>query len=161
MSTRNRLSSPTRIFDGEAWHDEAALVVRGGMVEPAHSARTTVPDGMERVEADGGMLAPGFIDLQVNGGGGRDARTTEPDVETIRTICRRTRRSARPALLPTLITDTPEITPATIAAGVRGGAAKVPGFLGLHLEGPHLSFAQGRARSGADPADDRRRSGKR
>ena len=73
-----------------------------------------------------------------------------PDVETIRTICAAHAPFGTTALLPTLITDTPEIDGGALAAGDRGGRqAKVPGFLGLHLEGPHLSVA----RKGAhDPA---------
>jgi N-acetylglucosamine-6-phosphate deacetylase len=72
-----------------------------------------------------------------------------PDLETIRTICRAHAPFGTTALLPTLITDTPEITAAAIAAGVEAARENIPGFLGLHLEGPHLSVA----RKGAhDPA---------
>ncbi len=94
------------------------------------------------------MLAPGFVDLQVNGGGGV-MLNDHPDVASIETICRAHAPFGTTALLPTLITDTPEITAAAIAAGAEAARQKVPGFLGLHLEGPHLSIA----RKGAhDPA---------
>jgi N-acetylglucosamine-6-phosphate deacetylase len=72
-----------------------------------------------------------------------------PDVASLATICRAHAPFGTTALLPTLITDTPEITAAAIAAGTEAARQKLPGFLGLHLEGPHLSVA----RKGAhDPA---------
>jgi N-acetylglucosamine-6-phosphate deacetylase len=72
-----------------------------------------------------------------------------PSVDKIRTICAAHASFGTTALLPTLITDTREITAAAIAAGAQATRENVPGFLGLHLEGPHLSLA----RKGAhDPA---------
>jgi N-acetylglucosamine-6-phosphate deacetylase len=136
-----------RIFDGDKWHDEAALLVSGDHVTgivPQESLET----GMTIVEAGGGMLAPGFVDLQVNGGGGLMIND-RPDVETIRTICAAHAQFGTTALLVTLITDTPAQTRSTIEAGIEAARLKVPGFLGLHLEGPHLSVS----RKGAhDPA---------
>ena len=131
--------SARRIFDGEAWHEDAALIVRGDAVE-AIVPRGKVPAGAETVEA-GVMLAPGFVDLQVNGGGGV-MLNDHPTVEGIETICRAHAPFGTTALLPTLITDTPEITAAAIAAGIEAARKKVPGFAGLHLEGPHLSIAR-------------------
>jgi N-acetylglucosamine-6-phosphate deacetylase len=128
-----------RIFDGDAWHEEAALIVGGGLVE-AIVARAEIPAGAKIVEA-GDMLAPGFVDLQVNGGGGV-MLNDHPDVEGIETICRAQAPFGTTALLPTLITDTPEVTAAVIAAGIEAARKKVPGFAGLHLEGPHLSIAR-------------------
>ncbi|WP_376702486.1 N-acetylglucosamine-6-phosphate deacetylase [Mesorhizobium sp. ISC25] len=136
-----------RIFDGDDWHDNAALLVRDSLVE-AIVAAGAVPPGVARIETGGGMLAPGFVDLQVNGGGGV-MLNDHPDVASIETICRAHAPFGTTALLPTLITDTSEITAAAVAAGAEAARRKVPGFLGLHLEGPHLSIA----RKGAhDPA---------
>ena len=136
--------SGARIFDGEAWHEDAALIMRGDTVE----AVASVPAGVQAIELDGGMLVPGFVDLQVNGGGGVMLNDRQ-DVETIRTICAAHAPFGTTALLPTLITDTREITAATVEAGAQAAREHVPGFLGLHLEGPHLSIA----RKGAhDPA---------
>lgn len=146
MSDRFALTG-ARIFDGDDWHEDAALVVRDGLVEAIFPAGA-IPSGIARIETNGGILAPGFVDLQVNGGGGVMVND-HPDVASIETICRAHAPFGTTALLPTLITDTPEITTAAVAAGVEAARRKVPGFLGLHLEGPHLSIA----RKGAhDPA---------
>jgi N-acetylglucosamine-6-phosphate deacetylase len=135
-----------RIFDGETWHERAALVVGDGSVEGIIAA--DFPTDVERVALPGGMLVPGFIDLQVNGGGGALLNAT-PTVDGIETICRAFWQYGTTACLPTLISDTPEIMDLAVEAGMEASAGKVPGFIGLHLEGPHLSIA----RKGAhDPA---------
>jgi N-acetylglucosamine-6-phosphate deacetylase len=123
-----------RIFDGERWR-EGALLVADGTVAGIGPA----PAGA--VVLDGGMLVPGFVDLHVNGGGGALLNDT-PTLEAIRTICAAHARYGTTALLPTLVTDTPAVTAAAVAAGAAAHAANVPGFLGLHLEGPHLSVAR-------------------
>jgi N-acetylglucosamine-6-phosphate deacetylase len=136
-----------RIFDGDLWHEHHALVIEDGKVAAIALLRD-VPAEAHIVPMDGLSLVPGFVDLQVNGGGGV-LLNEQRDVEGIRTICAAHARFGTTALLPTLITDTPEVTEEAIAAGLAARAAAVPGFLGLHLEGPHLSIA----RKGAhDPA---------
>ncbi|MDX8533400.1 N-acetylglucosamine-6-phosphate deacetylase [Mesorhizobium sp. VK25A] len=146
MSDRFALTG-ARIFDGADWHDNAALVVKGDAVEAILPAGA-IPSGVSIVETGGGLLTPGFVDIQVNGGGGV-MLNDHPDVASIETICRAHAPFGTTALLVTLITDTPAITAAAIAAGAEATREKVAGFLGLHLEGPHLSIA----RKGAhDPA---------
>lgn len=138
MSDRFAIAA-VRIFDGEAWHDDAALIVVDGLVEGI-VRRDAVPAGM--AVADGGaMLVPGFIDLQVNGGGGL-MLNDKPNADTLDIICKAQMPFGTTAVLPTLITDTPEITRSTIAAGAEAAKRKMPGFLGLHLEGPHLSLSR-------------------
>ncbi|MEQ1956357.1 N-acetylglucosamine-6-phosphate deacetylase [Mesorhizobium sp. CN2-181] len=132
------LSAP-RIFDGVIWHRDAALVVRGDGVE-AIVPKGEIPAGVTVAE-QGGLLVPGFVDLQVNGGGGVMLNDRQ-DVEAIRTICAAHAPFGTTALLPTLITDTPEVTARAVEAGVAALEADVPGFAGLHLEGPHLSLAR-------------------
>ena len=135
-----------RIFDGRRWHDDAVLLVRDGAIDGV-APTGSVQDRPIRY-LSGGMLVPGFIDLQVNGGGGA-LLNEQPTLAGIRTICSTFARFGTTALLPTLITDTSEVTARAVAAGIEAAEAKVPGFLGLHLEGPHLSVA----RKGAhDPA---------
>ncbi|WP_375451722.1 N-acetylglucosamine-6-phosphate deacetylase [uncultured Devosia sp.] len=136
-----------RIFDGQDWFEDAALLFEFGQVT-AITRAPDIPPEAQTVHFDGGFLVPGFIDLQVNGGGGA-LLNERPTLDGIRTICAAHARFGTTALLPTLITDTPAVTGRAIAAGIAAVDARVPGFLGLHLEGPHLSLA----RKGAhDPA---------
>lgn len=126
------------IFDGNEWHRGASLVIADGRIA---AIGADIPAGATRVDAEGAIIIPGFIDLQVNGGGGvmlNDDQTAEG----IAKICAAHAQFGTTALLPTLITDTLEITAAAISAGKDARARKVPGFLGLHLEGPHLSVAR-------------------
>src|SRR6185312_86572 len=97
-----------------------------------------VPSDLPVRRLPGGVLAPGFIDAQVNGGGGvllNDA----PTADGIRTMCDAHARYGTTALLPTLITDSPEVTAKAVASVKQAIAAAAPGCLGLHLEGPFLS----------------------
>jgi len=135
------------IFDGSRRLRDAAVLVEGegvaAILEPG-----TLPEDAVRIDLHGGLLAPGFVDLQVNGGGGA-LLNSALSVEGVRTICAAHARFGSTALLPTLITDTPAVTEAAIAAVRDAIAAGVPGCLGIHIEGPHLSIA----RKGAhDPA---------
>jgi N-acetylglucosamine-6-phosphate deacetylase len=132
--------SGARIFDGQFWHDDAALLVEFGQVCGIVHA-DAVPAHSKSVHLDGGMVVPGFIDLQVNGGGGV-LFNNDPSADAIRTICAAHARFGTTALLPTLITDTVAVNVAAIAAGKAAAAQGVPGFIGLHLEGPHLSLAR-------------------
>ncbi len=134
----SRLAIPAaRIFDGERFHDRATLRVENGRIAAID------PGG------DGDLtLAPGFVDWQVNGGGGA-LLNDDPSLATVRAIAAAHARFGTTALLPTLITDVPDATRAARAAVTAALAAGVPGVVGVHFEGPHLSFA----RKGAhDPA---------
>ncbi|MDE3080045.1 MAG: N-acetylglucosamine-6-phosphate deacetylase [Paracoccaceae bacterium] len=124
-----------RLFDGQRFLDDAALVVEGGQIA-AILPRADVPGGPV-TELAGGILAPGLLDLQVNGGGGV-MLGAEGTVAEIETICRAHLAAGTTGLLPTLITDTPAMTAKEIEAGIAAARKGVPGFLGLHLEGPHL-----------------------
>ncbi|WP_127903900.1 N-acetylglucosamine-6-phosphate deacetylase [Solirhodobacter olei] len=124
-----------RVFDGSEFFEDAAVVVEDGWVA-ALLRRCDAPPG-EVTELAGGILAPGLIDLQVNGGGGvmLGEKGTLAEIET---ICRAHLSAGTTGLLPTLITDTPEMTARVIEAGIAAANLGVPGFIGLHLEGPHL-----------------------
>jgi N-acetylglucosamine-6-phosphate deacetylase len=128
------------IFDGEAEHSECALRIEGGRVA-AIIPQSSLPAGASARRIEDGMIAPGFVDLQVNGGGGV-MLNDDPSVEAIGHICAAHRPFGTTSLLPTLITDTRQKTRAAIAAGIEAQRRGVAGFRGLHLEGPHLSIAR-------------------
>ncbi|MCA8883416.1 MAG: N-acetylglucosamine-6-phosphate deacetylase [Rhodobacteraceae bacterium] len=135
------------IFDGETLHTDKALLIEDDIVR-AVCDPVDLPAGCAIATCDGGTLMPGFVDLQVNGGGGVMFNDeTSPD--GLKTIAEAHASTGTRALLPTLITDTAERTRAAVDAVAQAIAAKVPGIVGIHLEGPHLSIA----RKGAhDPA---------
>lgn len=128
-----------RIFDGDRFHDDSALVVGNGRVQ-AISPRNGLPANAEIIELDGGVLAPGFIDAQVNGGGGR-LLNADPTPDSMYVIAEGHRRYGTTALLPTLITDVGSATTRAIEAAIEAVKAN-RGVVGLHLEGPHLSPAR-------------------
>ena len=87
------------------------------------------------------ILVPGFIDLQVNGGGGV-MLNDDQSVDALRRIAQAHATLGATSILPTLITDTPDHTRAAIAAVRHALRENIPGICGLHLEGPHLSVAR-------------------
>ena len=131
--TRLILTAP-HVFDGTNMLPDHAVVIEAGEIT-AILPRAQAPDGPRKDLS--GTLAPGLIDLQVNGGAGimLDGTAT---LDRIATICAAHARLGATGILPTLITDTPAATTAVIAAGIAASKTKTPGFLGLHLEGPHL-----------------------
>lgn len=134
------------IFDGQTLHQNRALVLRDGRFAGI-VACVDVPADAIRVTLEQGVLAPGLVDLQVNGGGGvmlNDA----PDLATLRIMAEAHARLGATAILPTLITDTADKTRAAIDAVGQARRAGVPGIAGLHLEGPHLSQARKGAHDG-------------
>lgn len=128
------------IFDGERGHLSSALAVKRGVVEEI-VAQTAVPENGDVTRFSSGMIAPGFVDLQVNGGGGV-LLNDDTSAQGIASICAAHRAYGVTSLLPTLITDTPQRTGAAIAAAREAAKHKTVGFCGLHLEGPHLSIAR-------------------
>ena len=126
-----------RIFDGNRFEEKAALLVEGknitGIVK-----QDAIPSHYAQQPDNAAMIVPGFVDLQVNGGGGALLNET-PTQEGIATICQAHARFGTTALMATLITDGPDIRDRALEAGKQATQAKVAGFLGLHLEGPHLS----------------------
>ncbi len=124
------------VFDGMTLRENAAVIVEGANIVEV-VARADLAADLPVQDLPGLWLAPGFIDIQVNGGGDvlfNDA----PTPQTIRTIVAAHRRFGTTALMPTLISDTPAKMQAALAA-VDELAGVEPAVLGIHLEGPFLS----------------------
>ena len=105
---------------------------------PAVVEEDALPDDIGRQDLQGGWLLPGFIDAQVNGGGGVLFNNT-PTMEALGAIARAHRRFGTTGLLPTLISDDAGVMEQAIAATQQAIAQGVPGILGIHLEGPYLA----------------------
>lgn len=125
------------IFDGEMLVEgHAARFVDGRLDCILPESQLSAGEVIENLSGD--ILSPGYVDLQVNGGGGV-MFNDDPSVETLRRIAGAHRQLGATSILPTLITDTPEKTRAAIAAATQAIKQGVHGIAGLHLEGPHLS----------------------
>ncbi|MDE2278378.1 MAG: N-acetylglucosamine-6-phosphate deacetylase [Xanthomonadaceae bacterium] len=127
-----------RVLTTHGWRDDLAVLVEGerivALLPPEHAAVRAA----QAQDLAGALLVPGFIDTQVNGGGGA-LFNAAPTVETIRAIGAAHRRFGTTGFLPTLISDSTETLRAALAAVEQAFDEAVPGLLGVHLEGPYLA----------------------
>ncbi|MDE2306606.1 MAG: N-acetylglucosamine-6-phosphate deacetylase, partial [Gammaproteobacteria bacterium] len=127
-----------RVLTNGGFESGLAVLVEGETINAVVPEGETPRGGVETVDLAGALLLPGFIDTQVNGGGGVQFND-DPSVEAIRAIGRAHRRFGTTGFLPTLISDDPAVMARAIAAVEAGLAARVPGLLGIHIEGPFLN----------------------
>ncbi len=123
---------PDFIFDGTALVAGVSVRVEDGCVVGTS----------ERIESNkviSGILSPGFVDLQVNGGGGMIVNNA-PTIEAIGVISGAHRQYGTVAIMPTVITDAPEVLEAAAEAVMR--CRGDDGIIGLHIEGPHIATAR-------------------
>jgi N-acetylglucosamine-6-phosphate deacetylase len=125
------------VFDGMSLRRDFAVIVEGAGIRDLIPARNLPPEIPRHALPRGAWLAPGFIDVQVNGGG--DVLFNDcPTVDGIAAIVSAHLRSGTTSILPTLITDTNAKMRAARDA-VASFMAQEPGVLGVHFEGPFLS----------------------
>jgi N-acetylglucosamine-6-phosphate deacetylase len=130
-----------RVLQGDALAEGQCVLLDGARIAAILDADDPRCRDAQRYDLGGGLLLPGFIDSQVNGGGGV-LFNDEPSVDAIRTIGAAHRRFGTTGFLPTLISADLDVVARAIAA-VRGAIqAGVPGVLGLHIEGPYLNVAR-------------------
>ena len=131
-----------RVLTDDGLQDGLAVLLDGAQIQAVVAADDArVAQAGTRVDLGGATLLPGFIDIQVNGGGGvlfNNACTPQ----ALATIAAAHRRYGTTGMLPTLISDTAEVMAEAIAATRQAIAQGVPGVLGIHLEGPYLSPAR-------------------
>ncbi len=127
-----------RVLLPEGLRNDVVVTVADGRIR---SVSTEAPHEAERIDCEGDLLLPGFIDTQVNGGGGA-LFNDDPSVETIATIAQAHRHFGTTALLPTLISDDRATIARAIAAVDEAITTGVPGIAGIHIEGPFLAMAR-------------------
>jgi N-acetylglucosamine-6-phosphate deacetylase len=130
-----------RILIGEKLVSGVAVLISGGRIEALVAPSDARCRYAAAVDLAGQMLLPGFIDVQVNGGGGA-LFNDEPSAATIRTIGEAHRRFGTTGFLPTLISDDLGTIGRAIAAVQSSLDEGIPGVLGIHIEGPFLNWAR-------------------
>lgn len=131
-----------RVLAGELFRDDVAVLVEHGRVAALLAHDDPALQGVDdSIDLQGGFLLPGYIDAQVNGGGGV-LFNNSPDVAALKTMVAGHRRFGTTGMLPTLISDDAAVMQRAIAATRDALAAAVPGVLGIHLEGPYIAPAR-------------------
>ncbi|HEX7114738.1 MAG TPA: N-acetylglucosamine-6-phosphate deacetylase [Steroidobacter sp.] len=134
-----------RILTDEGFVEGRVVIVEGGWIQAivergvwdkGHASRSSAQE--ETCDLAGHYLLPGFIDAQVNGGGGV-LFNDDPSVESIIEIGRAHRRFGTTGFLPTLISDDLDVVSRAVHAVQAAIERGVPGVLGIHIEGPFLN----------------------
>ena len=121
-----------RLFDGQAFLDDQVLTIVDGVI-------TDIDQNISQVDVTAeGLVVPGYIDLQVNGGGGV-LFNDSPSVDNLKTIMAAHAKFGTTAMMPTLITDKISVMQQAANAIAQAINERVPGIVGIHFEGPHLS----------------------
>jgi N-acetylglucosamine-6-phosphate deacetylase len=130
-----------RVLAGTGFVTGRTVLLAGTRIEAVVDPNDVRCQGALVVDLGGQMLLPGFIDVQVNGGGGalfNDA----PTAESIHVIGAAHRRFGTTGFLPTLISDNVDSIAHAVAAVQSALDAGSPGVLGIHIEGPFLNWAR-------------------
>lgn len=129
---------PAQLFDGETLRAGRALHIAGGQVVEIVPTMEVRQGGLPVWRTDS-LVAPGLFDVQINGGGGV-LFNENPTSDGLRTIAAAHRATGTTALLPTLITDAPEVMDRAVDAMLA--CFGYDGIVGMHIEGPHISVAR-------------------
>ena len=130
-----------RILSGERIVSGQTVLISAGRIEDVVVSDDPRCREAAPVDLQGQILLPGFIDVQVNGGGGV-LFNDDPSPESIRAIGSAHRRFGTTGFLPTLISDDLDTIGQAIAAVQASLDAHLPGALGIHIEGPFLNWAR-------------------
>jgi len=124
-----------KFFDGNELLAGLTLFIKDGKISKVSADQ--ILDGYEVIDAEGGYINPGFMDLQIYGSGG-DLFSAYPEADTLRQMDLDLIRKGTTGFLACVATNTPEIVWQAISAAKEYRDEAV-GFLGLHLEGPYLN----------------------
>lgn len=129
-----------RVLTPDGFVDGLSVLMQDGLIVDLLAA-DAIPADAVRHDLQGATLLPGYIDAQVNGGGGV-LFNNDTSVDALRAIAQAHRRFGTTGLLPTLISDDADVMARAIAATRDAIAQRVPGVLGIHLEGPYIAPAR-------------------
>ena len=151
MTTHALVNGRVLLDDGLA--ERKAVLVEGDRIAAIVDSADARGKGATRIhDLKGALLLPGFVDCQVNGGGGL-LFNDDPSVATLEAIGRAHRRFGTAAFLPTLISDDLSVIARAIEAVREAIARKVPGVVGVHIEGPFINVARRGAHDAAKVRD--------
>lgn len=136
-----------QFFDGVDLHDNYCFEVEGGVISSVFNQQLASEPLSCDVQING-LVTPGFIDTQVNGGGGILLNQT-PTLASLKTMFSAHQKFGTTSMMPTLITDNLTVMNQAGDAIAKAIEAKVQGIVGVHFEGPHLSIAK----RGIHPSD--------
>jgi N-acetylglucosamine-6-phosphate deacetylase len=122
------------VFDGDQFLKSHCVIVNDNKISEIVTA-ANIPTNLPKTSLAGGILAPGFIDLQVNGGGGVMLNNA-PHKDGVNAITAAHRHTGTTGMLPTLTSDTPDRQQACVTAVESAITAGNAGVLGVHIEGP-------------------------
>jgi N-acetylglucosamine-6-phosphate deacetylase len=125
---------PSSLFDGHQIHKNMAITVSKGQIEALGSPQDMQGD----IIVLDGLLSAGFIDVQVNGGGGV-LFNNNPSLATVNTMAKAHARFGTTSMLPTLITDDIRVMQDAAGAVAEALVGNLAAIKGVHFEGPHLS----------------------
>ena len=126
----------SQIFCGERFYDDHALLVDDKSIVDI-VGKNNIPNNFNKMELDQGILAPGFIDLQVNGGGGV-LFNNSPNKESLNTIIKAHQFFGTTSIMPTVISDSLEVLEqciTTVTEEIKNNSS----LLGIHIEGPFFN----------------------
>lgn len=135
---RSVLNNAT-VLTGTRTLENCSVIIEDGYIQDViQNASSEVTSDNNSVDIEGRRLIPGFVDIQVNGGGGV-LFNNEPTIEAVRRVADAHLPFGTTAILPTLISDDYEVMRSAVAAVRQAITEGVPGIIGIHLEGPFLN----------------------
>lgn len=130
-----------QVLAGKSVLTDVSVLIEDGLITSIAPADSNELPVGTRIDLEGRRLVPGFVDIQVNGGGGV-LLNNAPTIATLQTMADTHARFGATSILPTLISDDFVVMRTAIAAVREAIDMGVPGIVGIHLEGPFLNPAR-------------------
>lgn len=129
-----------KVFTGERTLTGYAVVIDKDQVLSV-TPEDQLPANIDKIAVAGGTLCPGFIDVQVNGGGGV-LLNNAPTVDSLKQMVQGHRQFGTTGMMPTMISDTADVVKQGVQAVETAISEGVDVILGIHVEGPFFNPAR-------------------